>query len=95
MIRSGLGLAFRALLLLFGLALIARADRLAITSPPSGATVEIDGVVVGLTPFEKDFPGGYFHRTKTAIGSRLEHPMVARISLSSTPQKKCHSAKVP
>jgi hypothetical protein len=95
MIRSGLGLAFRALLLLFGLALIARADRLAITSQPSGATVEIDGVVVGLTPFEKDFPGGYFHRTKTAIGSRLEHPMVARISLSSYATKEVPLSEGP
>jgi serine protease Do len=57
------------------------ADTLKITSSPPGATVELDGVTVGSTPFEKDFPGGYFHRTRTAIGQRLEHPMVARLSL--------------
>ena len=58
-----------------------RADSLKITSNPPGATVEIDGVSAGTTPFEKDFPGGYFHRTRTVLGKRLEHPMVARISL--------------
>ena len=60
---------------------IVRADQLTITSTPSGATVEIDGVKVGKTPFVKDYPGGYFHRTKTAFGTRLEHPLVARVLL--------------
>lgn len=59
----------------------ASADTLKITSNPPGATVELDGITVGATPFERDFPGGYFHRTHTAIGQRLEHPMVARLSL--------------
>src|SRR5713101_2762073 len=59
----------------------ALADKLQITSTPSGATVELDGVAAGTTPFEKDFPGGYFHKTRTSLGARLEHPMVARISL--------------
>jgi hypothetical protein len=54
---------------------------LKITSNPPGATVELDGIPVGTTPLEKTFPGGYFHRTHTVIGQRLEHPMVARISL--------------
>jgi len=56
------------------------ADTLKITRSPPGATVELDGITVGATPFEKDFPGGYFHRTHTALGQRLEHPMVARLS---------------
>ena len=64
------------------LPILSRADSLKITSNPSGATVELDGVPVGTTPFEKKFPGGYFHRTRTALGQRLEHPMVARISLT-------------
>jgi len=58
------------------------ADSLKITSNPPGATVELDGVPVGTTPFEKEFPGGYFHRTRTAWGQRLEHPMAARVSLT-------------
>src|SRR3974390_2315447 len=58
------------------------AESLKITSSPSGATVELDGVPAGVTPFEKEFPGGYFHRTHTAWGQRFEHPMVARVSLT-------------
>jgi len=58
------------------------ADKLRIASNPSGAAVEIDGVAVGTTPFEKEYPCGYFHKTRTSFGARLEHPMVARISLA-------------
>jgi len=57
------------------------ADTLKITSTPPGATVEIDGVVVGTTPYAVKYPGGYFHRTKTIYGSMLQHPLRARISL--------------
>ena len=58
------------------------AETLKIISNPPGATVELNGVVAGTTPFEKTFPGGYFHRTRTTLGERLEHPMTARVSLS-------------
>ncbi|HEY2544488.1 MAG TPA: trypsin-like peptidase domain-containing protein, partial [Candidatus Acidoferrum sp.] len=64
------------------------ADTLRITSNPAGATVEIDGLPVGTTPFEKDFPGGYFHKTRTSMGSRLEHAMVARVSLAGYATKE-------
>jgi S1-C subfamily serine protease len=57
------------------------ADTLKITSNPSGATVEIDGVLVGKTPYEIKVPGGYFHKTHSVFGARLEHPMVLRIAL--------------
>jgi S1-C subfamily serine protease len=71
----------RAALLLLLCPALASGDTLRITSKPSGAQVEIDGVPVGTTPFEKDYPGGYFHKTKTAVGTRLEHAMIARLSL--------------
>jgi len=71
------------------------ADTLKITSSPAGATVEIDGVLEGTTPFEKDFPGGYFRKTKTSMGSRLEHPMVARISLAGYATKELHLTDGP
>jgi serine protease Do len=74
---------------------LARADKLEITSSPAGAAVEIDGVAVGTTPYEKDFPGGYFHRTKTALGSRLEHAMVARISLGGYATKELQLSEGP
>jgi S1-C subfamily serine protease len=85
---SRLRFALSAALLLLVCSLSARAEKLQITSNPSGATVELDGVTVGTTPFEKEFPGGYFHRTRTWLGSRLEHPMVARISLAGYTTKE-------
>lgn len=75
---------FLPLLFLFsslGLPRFSSAQSLKITSDPPGATVELDGVPVGTTPFEKKFPGGFFHRTRTVLGERLDHPMVARLSL--------------
>jgi len=73
----------------------AAADKLQITSTPPGATVELDGVVAGATPFEKDFPGGYFRKTRTSMGSRLEHPVVARISLAGYVSKEIKLAEGP
>jgi S1-C subfamily serine protease len=89
--------ALRTCVLLFlcAAAANARADKLAITSNPPGATVELDGVAVGVTPFEKDFPGGYFRRTHTSLGSRLEHPMVARISLNGYATKELPLSEGP
>lgn len=78
---SNSGARLAAVLFLLACPTRSAADTLKITSTPAGATVEIDGVFAGTTPFEKDFPGGYFHKTRTSMGSRLEHPMVARISL--------------
>ena len=95
--RSGLSPALRSctLLLLCVFGSVARADKLTITSTPAGATVEIDGVAVGVTPFEKDFPGGYFRKTHTALGARLEHAMVARISLDGYATKELPLSQGP
>ena len=71
-------LAVAALLLVS--ARSAGANTLTIASNPSGATVDIDGVVVGTTPYKANFPGGYFHKPHTIFGQRLERPMVARVS---------------
>src|SRR5438132_4872094 len=73
----------------------AAADKLQITSTPAGATVELDGVAAGVTPLEKDFPGGYFHKTRTSVGSRLEHPLVARISLAGYTSKEVRLTEGP
>jgi PEGA domain len=72
--------AFAALLVALALASRARAESFNITSAPSGASVEIDGALVGTTPFHTDYPGGYFHKTHTVFGARLEHAMTLRIS---------------
>ncbi len=61
------------------IAKVAGADSFTISSNPPGATVEIDGVVVGTTPYEMKVPGGYYHRVHSVFSDRLEHPMVARV----------------
>ncbi len=92
---SSSGARLAAVLFLFVCPARSAADTLKITSTPAGATVEIDGVLEGTTPFEKDFPGGYFHKTKTSMGSRLEHPMVARISLAGYATKEIQMTDGP
>lgn len=71
------------------------ADKLRITSVPSGASIHINGVLVGTTPYEKDIPGGYLHKTKTTMGSRLEHPMVARLTLDGYAAKEIQLTEGP
>jgi len=56
------------------------ADTLTITSSPPGATVEIDGVAAGTTPYKTQFPGGYFHKTHSVFGSRLDHSITVRVT---------------
>src|SRR5215467_11852517 len=95
-LRTGSVLAcFSLLLILQTCTQSARAEKLEITSRPPGATVEIDGVPVGVTPLEIDVPGGYFHRTKTAIGKRLEHPLTARVTLSGYATKELPLSEGP
>ena len=72
-----------------------RADTLKITSTPSGATVEINGVAVGTTPYEEQLPGGFFHKTKTALGRRLQNPMAARIGLAGYTTKEIQMTEGP
>ena len=54
-------------------------ETLRVTSSPAGANVEIDGVLVGVTPYKIDYPGGYFHKPHTVFAARLGHAMVVRI----------------
>ena len=91
--RSGLLLSF-ALTVSLSPA-FTRADTLKITSTPSGASIEINGVIVGTTPYEEQVPGGYLHKTKTALGRRLQHPMIARISLAGYTTKELQMTEGP
>src|SRR5271163_1494059 len=56
------------------------AETLTITSSPAGASVEIDGHAAGTTPFTIDYPGGYFHKTHTVFGTRLDHSITVKVS---------------
>jgi S1-C subfamily serine protease len=60
---------------------LANANILTVTSVPSGATVEVNGLVVGKTPLAYNMPGAYFHKPHTSFGTRLEHAIVVRVSL--------------
>src|SRR5580704_11278968 len=55
------------------------ADTFSISTNQPGATVELDGIVVGTTPYEMKVPGGYYHRVHSVFSDRLEHPMTVRI----------------
>jgi hypothetical protein len=54
-------------------------EKFMIASTPPGATLEFDGAVVGITPFEITYPSEYFHKTHTAFGTRPEHAMSLHI----------------
>jgi S1-C subfamily serine protease len=74
---------------------LTRADKLRINTDPPGATVEIDGITVGKTPYETNLPGGYFHGTRTVWGARLSHQMHLRLSLSGYLSKEIDMANGP
>jgi len=59
---------------------IAQAETLTITSVPSAASIQMNGIPVGVTPYEAKFPGGYFHKTHSVFSERLEHPIAVRLS---------------
>jgi hypothetical protein len=84
-----------AAIVMFLCATLVRAETLTITSNPSGAAVEINGVNVGVTPYEEEVPGGYFHRTMTSLGRRLEHAMIARVSLTGYTSKEIQMTEGP
>jgi serine protease Do len=79
--RFGFHLAL-AVLLTIGATQIAFAkDYLIIDSSPSGANVEIDGLVVGKTPYKVEVPGGYLHGTKSVFGKVLRQQMHLRLQM--------------
>lgn len=73
----------------------ARADTLRITSTPAGATVEIDGLKVGTTPYQTKLPGGYFHKAAFGFGAHLEHSMRLRISKEGFASKEIEMTEGP
>jgi hypothetical protein len=78
--RYGCLCAILSLATLLAFAPQGRAESLNVTSLPSGAKVEINGTLAGITPFRAEFPGGYFHKTHTVFATRLEHAMILRVS---------------
>jgi len=72
-----------------------QAQTLKVTSNPAGAKVEIDGVALGTTPYETKVPGGYFHKTHSVFGARLEHPMILRVSMDGYSTKEIEMTEGP
>lgn len=80
---SGRQCLYASLAVVVCLALASRtnAENLTITSSPPGAAVEINGKPAGSTPYQTDYPGGYFHKPHTVFSSRLDHAMTVKVSL--------------
>jgi hypothetical protein len=70
-------------------------DYLTITSQPPGATVELDGVVVGKTPYSVEIPGGYLHGSKTIYGKLLRHQVHLMLTLEGYLTKELDLANGP
>src|ERR1700723_385875 len=72
---------YSLILLVAGTVLAPRslAEHLTITSMPAGATIEIDGAAIGVTPYTIDYPSSYFHKPHTVFSSRLEHALILKI----------------
>jgi hypothetical protein len=72
-------------------------DYLTITSDPSGASVEIDGTVVGKTPYSVEVPGAYYHGAKSvfALKHLLSQQMHIRLLLDGYLPKEGDLARGP
>ena len=70
-------------------------DYLTINSQPPGATVEIDGIVVGKTPYSIEIPGGYLHGSKSVFGKLLRHQLHLKLSLDGFLSKEVDLATGP
>ena len=79
--RLGLQVGFTFLILASLPPLSLAKDHLTIDSQPPGATVEIDGIVVGKTPYSMEVPGGYIHETRSVFGQVLRQQMHVRLRL--------------
>jgi S1-C subfamily serine protease len=68
---------------------------LAINSQPSGATVELDGVVMGKTPYSVEIPGGYLHGSRSVFGKVLRHQVHLKLTLDGYLSKEMDLATGP
>lgn len=70
-------------------------DYLTINSQPPGATVELDGIVVGITPYTVEIPSGYLHGSKSVFGKLLRHQLHLKLSLEGYLSKEIDLANGP
>ena len=70
-------------------------DYLTINSEPPGATVELDGVLLGKTPYIVEIPGGYLHGTKSVFVKILRHQVHLKLTLDGYLPKEMDLASGP
>jgi S1-C subfamily serine protease len=70
-------------------------DYLTINSQPSGATVELDGVVVGKTPYSVEMPGGYLRGSRSVFGKLLRNQIHLKLTLDGYLSKEMELANGP
>ena len=70
-------------------------EHLAINSDPPGATVEINDVKVGVTPYSVEIPGGYLHGTKSVFGKVLKMQLRVRVKKDGYLPKELELANGP
>lgn len=82
---------------LFLVSTCAAKDYLTIASDPPGANVEIDGAVVGKTPYKVEVPGAYYHGSRSVFGLKhlLGQQMHVRILLNGYLPKDQDLARGP
>jgi len=73
----------------------AKKDYLMISSTPSGATVEIDGVAVGRTPYTVEIPGAYLRGSHLVLAKFLRHQIHLRLTLDGYLSKELDLANGP
>ncbi len=70
-------------------------DYLSINSEPSGATVELDGIVAGKTPYSVEIPGGYLRGSRSVFGKLLRHQVHLKLTLDGYLPKEMDLASGP
>lgn len=93
--RPALFLACCTLLYLATSPRCAAKDYLTINSQPPGATVELDGVVVGKTPYSVEIPGSYLHGSHSVFGKLLRHQIHLKLTLEGYLSKEMDLATGP
>jgi len=87
--RKNLSVGLISLLLVFHSSSAQGKDiELVIDSVPPGASLEINGSVVGQTPHRQLLPKGYFGRAKTVMAKLLRGPWIATLRLDGYQTKE-------
>ena len=89
------GTLLYGLLLLISVAVGSAKTYLVIGSQPSGATVEIDGIVVGKTPYSVEVPKSWVVGGRSVFTNFLRHQMRLRLTLDSYLPKEVDLANGP